>query len=298
MASSTSSKASLFLLATILFFSNACAISNPSNAENLNALKSFCRTTPYPEVCFNSLKLSISITISPSILNNLLQSLQVAISEATKLSDLFNNAGNSNSIIENKIGAVQDCKELHKLTLSSLKRSLSAIRSQNSKDLVDARTYLSAALTNKETCLESMESASGTLKPTLVDSVTNTFKYVSNTLSMLPRKPDMKKKQKKSTPKWFFSKSDDEGYDPSEVIVVAADGSGNFSTINEAVDFAPSNSFDRTVIYVKEGLYEENVEIPSHKTNIVLLGDGRDATVITGNRSFVDGWTTFRSATL
>ncbi|KHN17767.1 Putative pectinesterase/pectinesterase inhibitor 12 [Glycine soja] len=81
-------------------------------------------------------------------------------------------------------------------------------------------------------------------------------------------------------------------------LVVAADGTGNFSIITEAINFAPNDSAGRTVIYVKEGTYEENVEIPSYKTNIVLFGDGKDVTVITGNRSVVDGWTTFRSATL
>ncbi|KAJ7980510.1 Pectinesterase [Quillaja saponaria] len=58
------------------------------------------------------------------------------------------------------------------------------------------------------------------------------------------------------------------------------------------------NSFDRTIIFVKEGVYEENVEIPSYKTNTVLLGDGSGVTFIIGNRSVADGWTTFRSATL
>ena len=29
----------------------------------------------------------------------------------------------------------------------------------------------------------------------------------------------------------------------------------------------------------------------------MMIGDGMDATVISGNRSYVDGWTTFRSAT-
>ncbi|MBA0816959.1 hypothetical protein Gohar_001565, partial [Gossypium harknessii] len=40
------------------------------------------------------------------------------------------------------------------------------------------------------------------------------------------------------------------------------------------------------------------VVIPSCKTNIVLIGYGSEVTFITGNRSVVDGWTTFRSATL
>lgn len=79
---------------------------------------------------------------------------------------------------------------------------------------------------------------------------------------------------------------------------MAADGTANFTTITDAVNFAPNNSYDRIVIYVKEGIYDENVDIPSYKPNIVLMGDGRDVTVITGNRSVADGWTTFRSATV
>lgn len=96
----------------------------------------------------------------------------------------------------------------------------------------------------------------------------------------------------------LFQDSDGEEYDPNEMLVVAADGTGNFSTITEAIKFAPNNSMNRIVIYVKEGIYEENVEIPSYKTNIMMLGDGSGVTVITGNRSVGDGWTTFRSATL
>lgn len=303
----------LFLLFAI-FFSHTCAV-NSSNASttlhtnNLSSLRSFCTTTPYPEVCFNSLKLSISINISPNILNFLLHSLQVAISETTKLSNLFHSVGQTN-IIEKQRGAVQDCRELHQSTLASLKRSLSGVRSSNSRNIVNARAYLSAALTNKNTCLEGLDSASGTMKPVLVNSVINTYKHVSNSLSMLsnPKKGTHKGQKNKAlmnSPKWsstsdhgLLQDSDGEEYDPNEVLVVAADGTGNFSSISEAINFAPNNSMDRTVIYVKEGVYEENLEIPSYKTNIVMLGDGSDVTVITGNRSVGDGWTTFRSATL
>ena len=87
--------------------------------------------------------------------------------------------------------------------------------------------------------------------------------------------------------------------DPSKVLTVAADGTGNFTTITDAINFAPNNSNDiQTRIYVKQGLYEENVVIPSYKRNIFMHGDGTDFTIITGNRSKVDGWTTFSSATL
>ncbi|WJX96409.1 putative pectinesterase/pectinesterase inhibitor 12 [Trifolium repens] len=298
----------LFLLLLTIFHSNTLAFNfSDSSTKTLHAkissLKSFCKTTPYPELCFNSSKLSISINISPNIISILLNSLQVAISETTKLSNQFNNAKQHSNIIENKRGVLQDCKELQQSTLTSLKRSLSGISSSNSRKLVDARTYLSAALTDKNTCLESLDSASGTMKQVLVDSVIDTYKHVSNSLSMLPEPEERASKGRGNRRlmdalTWLSRKDHRRFLQSTNDVVVAADGSGNFSTINEAINFAPNNSYDRIIIYVKEGVYEENVEITSDKTNIVLLGDGSDVTLITGNRSVVDGWTTFRSATL
>lgn len=235
---------------------------------------------------------------------------------------------------------MQDCKDLHQITISSLKKSVSRINttSANSKHLADAKTFLSAALTNKATCLEGLDSSSGSLKSTLINTLSSTYEHVGNSLSMLSKYSVKKqstlfskqgtlfKKQGKkqstlfnkqgngnrhrrllsaSEPMWLSGKDrrilqSDDDYDQNDDLTytVAPDGSGNFKTISEAIDFAPNNSYDRIFVYIKEGIYQENVEIPSWKTNIVLLGDGSDATVITGNRSVVDGWTTFRSATV
>ncbi|TYJ29772.1 hypothetical protein E1A91_A06G089800v1 [Gossypium mustelinum] len=306
---STISKLSIILHFT-LFLSFALALNSISTtplSSNLSSIRNFCQSTPYPDACFDSLKLSVSINISPSIINYLIQSLNSALSEAGKLTNLFSNGGNA-KIVETQRGTMQDCKELHEITLSSLKKSVSRIQSGDSKKLGDARSYLSAALTNKNTCLEGLDSASGTLKPVLVKSLTSTYKHVSNSLSMIPKSCGGKKGHRNRRllgfPSWLgrrarrILQSSDDEYDPSDVLTVAADGTGNFSTINDAINFAPNNSYDRIIIYVREGVYEENVEIPSYKTNIVLLGDGNDVTFITGNRSVRDGWTTFRSATV
>ena len=80
--------------------------------------------------------------------------------------------------------------------------------------------------------------------------------------------------------------------------MVAKDGSGKFKTVAEAVASAPDNGKTRYVIYVKKGTYKENVEIGKKKTNVMLVGDGKDATVITGNLNFIDGTTTFKTATV
>jgi pectinesterase len=82
--------------------------------------------------------------------------------------------------------------------------------------------------------------------------------------------------------------------------VVARDNSGKYTSIQKAVSAAPKNSKTRWVIYVKAGVYYEQVQIPSGTTNLYLVGDGIGRTVITGNRNVGCncGVTTFQSATL
>ncbi|KAG9439584.1 hypothetical protein H6P81_019749 [Aristolochia fimbriata] len=68
-------------------------------------------------------------------------------------------------------------------------------------------------------------------------------------------------------------------------VVVARDGSGNYRSIQEAVDRAPSNiSSWRYVIYIKEGWYHENVVVEPHKTNLAFVGDGKSRSTINSNR--------------
>lgn len=81
-------------------------------------------------------------------------------------------------------------------------------------------------------------------------------------------------------------------------LVVAADGSGDFTSVSAAVAAAPESSSSRYVIKIKAGVYRENVEVPKKKTNLMFIGDGRTNTIITGSRNVVDGSTTFQSATV
>lgn len=301
-------------LLTVLFstvsFSNARPLNSSSSTTtqnpHLSSVQSVCRSTPYPDVCFDSLKLTVSIGLNPSILQFVLQTLQNAVSEAGKLTTILSGRLN---IVEKQRGTLQDCKELHQITVTSLQRSISRVQTGDARKLPDAKAYLSAALTNKITCLEGLDSATGPYKPTLVNSFLSTYAHVANSLSMLSGSgnPKIGRKNRRrllGIPSWMAHKNhrvlEDDGneYDPSAILTVAADGTGNFTTITDAVNFAPNNSNDRVIIFVKEGVYEENVEIPVYKPNIVLLGDGTDVTVVTGKRSVVDGWTTFRSATV
>ncbi|CAD5181114.1 unnamed protein product [Musa acuminata subsp. malaccensis] len=86
----------------------------------------------------------------------------------------------------------------------------------------------------------------------------------------------------------------------SQSVKVTKDGSGNFTTVGDAVAFAPNNTAIEDgyfAIYIEEGVYSENVVVPKNKKNLILIGVGINRTIITSNRSVVDGWTTFASAT-
>ncbi|NLE33135.1 MAG: pectin esterase, partial [Bacteroidales bacterium] len=68
-------------------------------------------------------------------------------------------------------------------------------------------------------------------------------------------------------------------------LTVAKDGSGDFTTIQAAIDSALSrNDQARTTLFVKAGVYEEKLYIGSHtvsKTNVLsLVGVHRDSVII------------------
>ncbi len=64
-------------------------------------------------------------------------------------------------------------------------------------------------------------------------------------------------------------------------LTVAQDGSGNYKTIQEAVNAMRDFSQERVTIFIKKGVYKEKLVIPSWKTNIALIGESRDSTIIT-----------------
>lgn len=64
-------------------------------------------------------------------------------------------------------------------------------------------------------------------------------------------------------------------------IVVAQDSSGDFTTIQEAVNAVRDFSYFPVKIFIKKGVYHEKLIVPSWKTGITLQGESRDSTIIT-----------------
>src|ERR1044072_7410061 len=59
-------------------------------------------------------------------------------------------------------------------------------------------------------------------------------------------------------------------------IVVAADGSGNFQSVQAAIDSIPRRNTERRVIFIKNGTYTEKIRLEN--SCITLLGEDRAKT--------------------
>lgn len=66
-------------------------------------------------------------------------------------------------------------------------------------------------------------------------------------------------------------------------LTVSQDGSGDYKTIQEAINSVRDLSGQVVKITIKNGVYHEKLVIPSWKTKIYLIGESKEKTIITGN---------------
>ena len=88
---------------------------------------------------------------------------------------------------------------------------------------------------------------------------------------------------------WFVATA--EAKTPSQ-IVVAADGSGQFRNVQQAVDQVPDNNTQRVVIRIKPGVYREQIRVPRGKRYLTFRGDDPRKTILTFRLSALEAGNT------
>lgn len=74
-------------------------------------------------------------------------------------------------------------------------------------------------------------------------------------------------------------------------IVVAQDGTGDYFTIQEAINAVPDYSHEKiTTILIRNGVYQEMVTIPHNKFRLHIKGESADSTIITYNKYATKLW--------
>ncbi len=74
----------------------------------------------------------------------------------------------------------------------------------------------------------------------------------------------------------------------ARTITVAADGSGDHRTVQEAVLAVPENNADRTTIVIGPGVYEGCIVVPRNRPNVTFAGSGVGTTILTYALNVVD----------
>ncbi|KAK9282752.1 hypothetical protein L1049_010973 [Liquidambar formosana] len=326
---------SLFLLFSLLSLSSAL----PTTAQPPSQSPSIaCKSTLYPKLCRSMLSAFGSSPSDPYGYGKF--SVKQCLKQARKLSDTINHYLTHKQRSGAIAGALDDCRQLFELNVDYLVSISAELKSTESlsDELVDrVQTLLSAIVTNQQTCYDGLDD-SGSVVNALPLPLSNATELYSVSLGLVAHALGRTRKQHKigkrpvgrfleevnrvretssTLIKVLQSKSRsismkfprgrriltqllNNGILINNTVTVSRNGSDNFTTIGDAIAFAPNNSKAEDgyfVIHVKEGYYEEYVLVPKYKKNIMLLGDGINRTVITGNHSVVDGWTTFNSAT-
>lgn len=65
--------------------------------------------------------------------------------------------------------------------------------------------------------------------------------------------------------------------------IVAKDGSGDFVSVQSAIDAVPDLRKTRTVIFIKNGSYKEKLVLPYTKVNVTFIGESVDKTILTND---------------
>ena len=71
------------------------------------------------------------------------------------------------------------------------------------------------------------------------------------------------------------------GFAQKPDVTVAADGTGTFKTVQEAVNKVPENNTKRFVIAIKPGTYKEQIRVPANKPYISFIGTEAAKTILT-----------------
>ncbi|KGN66044.1 putative pectinesterase/pectinesterase inhibitor 28 [Cucumis sativus] len=289
-------------------------------SSSMKAIKAICQPTDYKQECVASLKATGNNSSDPKELvqagfKAAMKLIQAAANKSVALNQLEKDPRASK--------ALAGCKELMDFAIDELKYSMNKLGefdiSKLDEMLIDIRIWLSATITYQETCLDGFANTTGNAAEKMKKALKTSMKLSSNGLAMVSQIssmlselqiPGISRRRLLEIPVLGHDDYPDwanpgmrrllaAGSKVKPNVVVAKDGSGQFKTIQEAIDQVPKRKNNATyVIHIKAGVYQEYVLVKKTLTHLMLIGDGPKKTIITGNKNFIDGTPTFKTATV
>ncbi|KAI3772744.1 hypothetical protein L6452_03937 [Arctium lappa] len=281
--------------------------------QTQKAVKTACLSTDYKETCESRLEKTLSSKSWPSLKPNDL--VKVAISTASDELDTaiaqISTAMKAETASKEQKASYEVCKQVLEDAQDDFYHSRNAaIGSTTTRDL---DSWLSAVISYQQTCIDAITEEA--TRVSVQKSLKTARELTSNSLAIVSafdkggapppaattNRRLLSGNGEKELPIWMtrdvrrLLKADAPSQTPNAT--VAKDGSGNFTTISKTLESLPPKYQGRYIIYIKGGVYEENVVVTKQMPNITMYGDGSQKTVITGSKNFVDGIPTFQTAT-
>jgi len=285
----------LIALGTIVVVANVGGSKNVAALKDLNAV---CAKTDAPESCLRVLKhvgeTATALDYAKAALNATLKELLLVNIPKPYF---------ENILTPLQAQSYRDCLELLNMGKDELE-SLYTMTNSSSEDVFQiypngVMNSLSAIISYQQTCVNelvrtnSYETLGYSLKiPILLTRITLAIfhNFVEWPKTEVRQLDGFQRRQMRAAHKLIEVQH--------TRIVVAQNGSGQFSTITESLNYCAKNKNNSCVIYVTKGKYEEKVVVPKNLDQVLMYGDGPMNTIVTGNNSLDPKVTTpFGSAT-
>ncbi|KDP27833.1 hypothetical protein JCGZ_18913 [Jatropha curcas] len=316
--------ASFLLVAMVIAVAYGINSGDHQNGSNASAeistssksVQAICQPTDYREICGKSLSKAAGNTTDP--LKLVQAGFQVTIDA---LQQALQNSSTLKDVAKDPMAkqALDNCKELMDDAIHDLKVSFEEVEhfDVNKMDeyLANLKTWLSATITYQQTCLDGFDNTTGPAGAKMKEILTLSSQLSSNGLALITGLSSTLKdlnlagftgrrllKDNSEFPSWLsHEKRRLLAQTPDTIkpdIVVAKDGSGQYKTINEAVHKIPKKQNTTFVIYIKKGIYKQQVTISRSLSHIMMIGDGATKTKITGDLNYAAGVQTFKTSTV
>ncbi|KAF8038849.1 hypothetical protein BT93_B1411 [Corymbia citriodora subsp. variegata] len=295
-------------------------------SASTKAIQAMCQPTDYKESCVKSLETAGPNVTDPKELikagfNVAMKKISEAAEKSVALKQLASDPRTSQ--------ALENCKELMEYAIDDLQSSFDKLgnldMSKVDDFLADLKTWLSASITYQETCLDGFENTTGDASEKMRKALNATGELTSNGLAMVTgissvltnlnldflNKGNRRLLQDSEVqvlghgefPLWMDPVrrrllQAKVGIDLKPDLTVAKDGTGKYKTITDALKAIPLSSNETTVLYVKQGVYREQIIFTKKMWRVALIGDGPTKTRIIYNSNYVDGVSTFQTATV
>ncbi|KAF8401134.1 hypothetical protein HHK36_014438 [Tetracentron sinense] len=152
-------------------------------------VRSSCSHASYPNLCFRTLSTYAGPAKTP---NDLAQAaVTVSLTRARHVSRYIARVANLHNGSKREQSALSDCVDQISETIDDLTQTLSELRHLRRGtfrwQMSNVETWVSAALTNEDTCLDGFQNVDGRVKVDVKQKITNVARVTSNALYLINR---------------------------------------------------------------------------------------------------------------